>query len=64
MLSYVWREDMGRKQKEGRRVKTSLVIPDALLQRLKLAALEERVEGGFSALLCKLATQYLQRKGR
>lgn len=55
---------MGRKKKEGLRVKTSLVIPDALLQRLKLAALEERIEGGFSALLCKLATQYLERKGR
>jgi hypothetical protein len=55
---------MGRKKREGRMVKTSLVIPDALLHRLKLAALEERIPGGFSALLCRLATQYLERKGR
>jgi hypothetical protein len=45
----------------GPRTKTSLVIPEGLLQRLKFAALEERTD--VSSLLCRLAELYLKRKG-
>lgn len=44
------------------RRKTSIVIPDTLLMRLKVAAVEERTD--VSALLCRLAEAYLKtRKG-
>jgi hypothetical protein len=49
-------------KKSSERRKTSIVIPDALLQELKFAALEERTD--VSALLCRLAESYLKtRKG-
>jgi hypothetical protein len=55
----------GRPPKEdtpmGPRRKTSIVIPDGLLQRLKFAALAERTD--VSSLLCRLAEGYLKRKG-
>jgi hypothetical protein len=46
------------------RRKTSIVIPDRLLQELKFAALKERTD--VSALLGRLAEQYLKarRAGR
>jgi hypothetical protein len=45
-----------------RRVKTSLVLPESLWIRLKVAAAEERTD--VSAILCRLAEQYLKtRKG-
>ena len=53
----------GRKhEKPDEMRKTSLVIPDALLQRLKVACVEERTD--VSALLCRLAEEWLKtRKG-
>jgi hypothetical protein len=49
-------------REEATRRKTSIVIPDGLLRDLKFAALEERTD--VSALLCRLAEQYLKaRKG-
>ena len=49
-------------QAKARRRKTSIVIPDGLLQEVKFAALEERTDVG--ALPCRLAEQYLKaRKG-
>jgi hypothetical protein len=55
----------GRKPKEdmmGPRRKTSLVVPDDLWMRLKIAAVEERTD--VSSLLCRLAEDYLRgRKG-
>jgi hypothetical protein len=46
---------------EARR-KTSLVLPESLWVRLKVAAAEERTD--VSALLCRLAEEYLKaRKG-
>jgi len=51
-----------KRQEQDTRRKTSIVIPDALLHRIKLAALEERTD--VSALLCRLAEAYLKsRKG-
>jgi hypothetical protein len=47
---------------EKPKTKTSIVIPDGLLQALKFAALEERTD--VSALLCRLAEQYLSNKAR
>jgi hypothetical protein len=52
----------GRKPKEGHRVKTTLVIPDQLHHRLKLAALEDRTD--VSAILVKLAEQFLEKRGK
>jgi hypothetical protein len=47
---------------QPKRVKTSIVIADDLLQKVKFAALEERTD--VSSLLCRLAEGYLkQRKG-
>ena len=46
--------------KDSERKKTSLVITDDLLYRLKQAALEERTD--VSTLLCTLAEQYLKRR--
>jgi predicted DNA-binding ribbon-helix-helix protein len=44
------------------RRKTSLVLPESLWVRLKVAAAEERTD--VSALLCRLAEDYLKsRKG-
>jgi hypothetical protein len=40
--------------------KTSLVIPDGLLKRLKHSAVEEGTD--VSALLCRLAEAYLKTK--
>lgn len=53
----------GQKTEAGeRRVKTSLVLPESLWVRLKVAAAEERTD--VSALLCRLAEDYLKtRKG-
>jgi len=53
----------GRKPKgDGMRRKTSLVVPDDLWLRLKIAALEDRTD--VSSLLCRLAEDYLRsRKG-
>jgi len=53
----------GRKaDREERRVKTSLILPEGLWIRLKVAAAEERTD--VSALLCRLAEEYLKtRKG-
>ncbi len=46
----------------GPRRKTSLVVPDDLWMRLKIAAVEERTD--VSSLLCRLAEDYLRgRKG-
>lgn len=42
------------------KVKTSIVIPDPLLQALKREALEQRTD--VSALLCRLAEDYLKRQ--
>jgi hypothetical protein len=42
----------------GARKKTSIVIPDGLLQGLKHAAVEERTD--VSSLLCRLAEDYLK----
>ncbi len=44
------------------RVKTSLVIPEELLYRLKVAAAEERIAEGVSGLLCKIAEEWLGRR--
>lgn len=50
-----------RQTMEPRR-KTSLVLPESLWVRLKVAAAEERTD--VSALLCRLAKDYLKaRKG-
>jgi hypothetical protein len=50
------------KDKATRPVKTSLVIPDDLLHRLKIAAAEERTD--VSRLLCQIAEEWLLgRKG-
>jgi hypothetical protein len=50
------------KPRAERRVKTSLVLPESLWIRLKVAAAEERTD--VSAILCRLAEQYLKtRKG-
>jgi len=55
----------GRKRKDatlGPRRKTSLVVPEDLWIRLKVAAAEERTD--VSSMLCKLAEEYLKgRKG-
>ncbi len=53
----------GRKSDElERRIKTSLVLPEDLWIRLKVAAAQERTD--VSALLCRLAEDYLRaRKG-
>jgi hypothetical protein len=55
----------GRKPKDaalGPRRKTSLVVPEDLWIRLKVAAAEERTD--VSSMLCKLAEEYLKgRKG-
>jgi hypothetical protein len=53
----------GRKPKgDGMRRKTSLVVPDDLWLRLKIAVLEDRTD--VSSLLCRLAEDYLRsRKG-
>ena len=53
----------GRTQPEEEpRRKTSLVLPESLWIRLKVAAAEERTD--VSALLCRLAEAYLKaRKG-
>lgn len=49
----------GRKSPEGEtRRKTSLVLPESLWIRLKVAAAEERTD--VSALLCRLAEEYLK----
>jgi hypothetical protein len=47
----------------GPRVKTSISIPDGLLQRLKHEAIEQRLD--VSSLICRLAEEYLTkpRKG-
>ena len=47
-------------QSKATRRKTSIVIPDGLLQELKFAALEERTD--VSALPCRLAAPYLKAK--
>ena len=48
--------------KVGPRRKTSLVVPDDLWIRLKIAAVEDRTD--VSSLLCRLAEDYLKgRKG-
>ena len=44
------------------KVKTSIVMDDALLQRLKHAAVDERLD--LSTLLARLAEQYLARRRR
>jgi hypothetical protein len=49
-----------RVMESGKKTKTSIVIGDDLLQRLKFAALEERTD--VSALLCTLAEEYLKRR--
>lgn len=53
----------GRKADQGeRRVKTSIILPEGLWIRLKVAAAEERTD--VSALLCRLAEDHLKtRKG-
>lgn len=54
-------KERGEKTPEPRR-KTSLVLPESLWVRLKVAAAEERTD--VSALLCRLAEEYLKtRKG-
>ena len=45
----------------GPRVKTSISIPDGLLQQLKHEAVEKRTD--VSSLLCRIAEDYLRRKG-
>ena len=53
-----------RRTEQGQqpRRKTSLVLPESLWVRLKVAAAEERTD--VSALLCRLAEEYLKhRKG-
>jgi hypothetical protein len=49
-----------RGAESGTKKKTSLVIEDDLLHKLKLAALEERTD--VSSLLCRLAEEYLKRR--
>jgi len=58
------RADPGRAGEGGasRKVKTSIVIDDALLQRLKHAALDERTD--VSSLLARLAADYLAKRSR
>jgi predicted DNA-binding ribbon-helix-helix protein len=53
----------GQKTEGGeRRVKTSLILQESLWIKLKVAAAEERTD--VSALLCRLAEEYLKaRKG-
>jgi hypothetical protein len=53
----------GRPKREGApRLKTSIVVPEALWVRLKEAAVEERRD--VSSILCQLAEAYLKtRKG-
>ena len=46
----------------GRKVKTSVVIDDTLLRRLKHAALDERTD--VSSLLARLAADYLAKRTR
>lgn len=51
-----------RADRPEERARTSLVIPQALLVRLKVAAAEERTD--VSSLLCRLAEAFLKaRKG-
>lgn len=54
---------MARKSQKEKR-KTSLVIPDDLLHRLKVAAAEERIAEGVSGLLCRIAEEWLQKRKR
>lgn len=49
-----------RKDAQGPRRKTSLVMGEALLQRLKIAAVEERTD--VSTLLSRLAEAYLGKR--
>lgn len=53
----------GRPKRDGApRLKTSIVVPERLWVRLKIAAAEERTD--MSAILCWLAEAYLKaRKG-
>lgn len=53
------RKPKGNTRIEPRR-KTSLVVPEDLWVRLKVAAAEERTD--VSALLCRLAEEYLARR--
>lgn len=55
-----------RRGKEGRKIKTSLILPEDLWIRLKVAAAEERTE--MSAIIARLVERYVhereRRKGR
>ena len=57
-------ERMARKAQSEKRIKTSLVIPEELLWRLKAAAAEERITEGVSGLLCQIAEQWLSTRKR
>ena len=52
----------GAKRQADQKVKTSIVMEDALLQRLKHAALDERTD--VSSLLARLVTKYLAKRSR
>ena len=52
------------KQRAGRRIKTTLVIPEDLLWRLKAAAAEEHIAEGVSGLLCRVAEEWLSSRKR
>jgi hypothetical protein len=53
---------MAKPKAEGPRTRTTVVLPEALLVRLKIAAAEERTD--VSALLVRAAEEYLKtRKG-
>ena len=55
-------DEATKEGEDGPRRKTTFVVPDDLLRRLKFAAVEERTD--MSSLLCRLAEDYLKaRKG-
>ena len=51
-----------RRRKEGRKIKTSLVLPEDLWIRVKVAAAEERTE--MSTIIAQLVERYLQERDR
>jgi hypothetical protein len=51
-------------QTQDDRIKTSLVISEELLHRLKVAAAEERIAEGVSGLLCRIAEEWLSKRRR
>jgi hypothetical protein len=51
-----------RKSETEKRVKTTIVIDEDLLWKLKAAAAEERITEGVSGLLCRIAAEWLSKR--